>query len=104
MRFAIWHFFKSLNFPAATLLVNILGSLVIGVVIGLSVKDINFSQNWKLFLTTGICGGFTTFSAFSVENLLMLQNGKYMLSLFYISSSIIFGIAAAWLGYKLVSP
>jgi CrcB protein len=71
--------------------------------IGISIKDIHFSQNWKIFIATGICGGFTTFSAFSVENLLMLQNGKYLLSLLYICSSIIFGIVAAWLGYKLVS-
>jgi CrcB protein len=103
MRYAASFLFKSSHFPAATLLVNILGSLVIGIVIGFSVKDVNFSQNWKLFLTTGICGGFTTFSAFSAENLLMLQNGKYTLSLLYIASSIIFGIAAAGLGFKLVT-
>ncbi len=103
LRFAIWHYIKSMNFPAATLLVNIVGSLVIGIVIGMSIKDAGFSQQWKIFLATGICGGFTTFSAFSIENLLMLQNGKYILSLFYISASIIFGIAAAWLGFKLAS-
>lgn len=103
MRYAVWHFFKSANFPAATLLVNITGSLVIGIVIGLSIRDTNFSTGWKIFLTTGICGGFTTFSAFSAESLQMLQNGKYFLSLLYISSSLVLGIAAAWLGFKLVS-
>ncbi len=103
MRYATWYFFRPTNFPAATLLVNIAGSLVIGIVIGLSIKDVDFSQGWKLFLATGICGGFTTFSAFSIENLQMLQNGKYFLSLAYICSSIIFGIAAAWLGFKLVT-
>jgi fluoride exporter len=103
LRFGAWHLFRSVNFPSATLIVNIIGSLIIGAVIGLSVKDANFSQNWKLFLTTGICGGFTTFSAFSVENLEMLQNGKYLLSLLYILSSIVLGIAAAWIGFKLVN-
>ena len=103
MRYASWYFFGSTNFPAATLLVNIAGSFAIGIVIGLSIRDVNFSQDWKVFLATGICGGFTTFSAFSVENLQMLQNGKYLLSLVYICSSIIFGIAAAWLGFKLVT-
>ncbi len=103
MRYATWYFFRSTTFPAATLLVNIAGSLVIGIVIGLSIKDVDFSQGWKLFLATGICGGFTTFSAFSIENLQMLQNSKYFLSLAYICSSIIFGIAAAWLGFKLVT-
>ena len=103
LRYATWHFSRSTNFPAATLLVNIAGSLAIGIVIGLSIKDVNFSPGWKLFLATGICGGFTTFSAFSIENLQMLQNGKYLLSLLYICSSIIVGIAAAWLGFKLVT-
>ena len=101
LRFMIWHFFKSPDFPFSTLLVNIAGSLVIGIIIGLSLKDAGFSNNWKLFLATGICGGFTTFSAFSIENLQMLQHGKYLLSLLYISASIILGIAAVWLGFKL---
>ena len=103
VRYITWYLFRSPNFPVPTLLVNIAGSLAIGIVIGLSIKHAGFSNNWKLFLATGICGGFTTFSAFSIENLQMLQNGKYLLSLSYISTSIILGIAAAWLGYKLIS-
>lgn len=103
MRYASWYLFRTHQFPSSTLLVNIAGSLLIGIVIGFSIKDVNFSQNWKIFLATGICGGFTTFSAFSIENLQMLQQGKYLLSLVYICSSIIFGIAAAWLGFKLVT-
>lgn len=103
MRYAVWHFSRSANFPSATLLVNIAGSLIIGIIIALNIKDVNYPQDWKLFLATGICGGFTTFSAFSIENLQMLQQGKYLLSLLYISSSIVAGIAAAWLGFKLVN-
>ena len=103
LRYAVSHIFRSNHFPLATLVVNIIGSLIIGVIIGMSIKDLNFSQGWKLFLVTGICGGFTTFSAFSAENLQMLQNGKYLLSITYICSSIIMGIAAAWLGFKLVT-
>lgn len=103
MRYTVWYFFRSVNFPSATLIVNILGSLIIGIVIGIGMKDVHFSQNWKLFLATGVCGGFTTFSAFSIENLQMLQTGKYLPALLYISSSIFFGIAAAWLGFKLVT-
>ncbi len=103
MRYTLWYFFRSVNFPTATFIVNILGSLIIGIIIGISLKDVHFSQNWKLFIATGICGGFTTFSAFSIENLQMLQAGKYLSALLYISSSIIFGIAAAWLGFKLVT-
>ena len=89
-------------FPYATLAVNIIGSFIIGLVFALSIKVENFSGNWKLFLATGICGGFTTFSAFSMENVLLLQNGKYYLAIIYITASILFGIATAWLGYKLI--
>ena len=101
VRFLVWYFFKSPQFPVSTLLVNIVGSLVIGMVIGLSIKDPGFSNNWKLFLATGICGGFTTFSAFSAENLQLMQDGKTFLSMVYITISIIAGIAATWLGFKI---
>ncbi|MGG9971645.1 fluoride efflux transporter CrcB [Ferruginibacter sp. SUN002] len=89
--------------PWATLLVNIIGSFVIGAVVAMSLKNEVFNNNWRVFLATGICGGFTTFSAFSVENLQLLQNGKYLLSIGYIAASIILGIFAAWLGYKLIT-
>jgi CrcB protein len=91
------------NFPYHTLLINIIGSLLIGIVFGLSIKNEAFSSNWKLFLATGICGGFTTFSAFSMENLLLLQNGKYFLAILYIILSITLGIAAAVIGFKLTN-
>lgn len=103
LRFASSHFFRTPRFPFATLSINVIGSLIIGVVFGLAVRDSNFDSNWKVFLASGICGGFTTFSAFSLENLQMLQQGKYFLLLVYILSSIIAGIFAAWIGYKLVT-
>ncbi|MFT3911024.1 MAG: fluoride efflux transporter CrcB [Ferruginibacter sp.] len=103
MRFAVYALFKTTNFPFATLLINIAGSLVIGLVIGLSLKDIHFDNNWKVFLATGLCGGFTTFSAFSLENFQMLQQGKYFLAVTYIFASIIAGIIATWVGYKLTA-
>ncbi len=102
LRYLAWYFFKSPNFPVHTLMVNIAGSLVIGIVIGLSIKDPGFSNNWKLFLATGICGGFTTFSAFSIESLQMMMDGKYLISSLYIMASIILGIAATWIGFKMV--
>ncbi len=103
LRYAGSHYFRTPRFPFATLSINIIGSLFIGVVFGLAVRDSNFENNWKAFLAAGICGGFTTFSAFSLENLQMLQQGKYFLSLAYIACSIIAGIFAAWIGYKLVT-
>lgn len=103
LRYVCWLLFNSKIFPYATLVVNIAGSFIIGVIIALSLKNEAFSDNWKLFITTGICGGFTTFSAFSMENMLLLQNGKYTLAFAYILLSVILGIVAAWLGFKLMT-
>ena len=89
------------NFPLHTLIINIVGSFIIGIVFGLSVKHEVFAGNWKLFLATGICGGFTTFSAFSMENISLLQHGKYTLAVVYIISSLVLGIAAAAIGFKI---
>ena len=89
-------------FPYATLAVNITGSFIIGMVFALSIKDAAITNNWKLFLATGICGGFTTFSAFSLENMGLLQSGKYGLAFTYIGLSIVLGIAAIFLGYFLI--
>ncbi len=90
------------HFPWPTLAVNIAGSFLIGLILALSTKEESFLYNWKLFLATGICGGFTTFSAFSQENMELLQNGKYLLALTYIVVSIVLGIVAVFLGFKLV--
>ena len=89
-------------FPYATLAVNITGSFIIGIVFALSIKDAAITNNWKLFLATGICGGFTTFSAFSLENMGLLQSGKYGLAFTYIGLSIVLGIAATFFGYLLI--
>ena len=89
-------------FPYATLAVNITGSFIIGIVFALSIKDAAVTNNWKLFLATGICGGFTTFSAFSLENMGLLQSGKYGLAFTYIGLSIVLGIAATFFGYLLI--
>lgn len=99
LRYAFYLAITVKQFPLATFAVNIIGSFIIGAVLALSLKDDLFLNNWKLFLATGICGGFTTFSAFSLENITLLQNQKYFIALVYIVSSIVLGIAAAWLGF-----
>jgi CrcB protein len=104
LRYAFYLAITVKPFPLATFTVNIIGSFIIGVVLALSLKDDLFLNNWKLFLATGICGGFTTFSAFSLENITLLQNGKYFTALIYISLSIVLGIAAAFCGYKIIAP
>ena len=103
LRYVFYLFITTKQFPFATFAVNIIGSFIIGLVLALSLKDQSFNNNWKLFLATGICGGFTTFSAFSLENITLLQNEKYFTALIYIVASIVLGIVAAWLGFKLIT-
>ncbi len=86
-----WHFY---NIPMGTLVVNIVGSLLIGLISGLLVHHIASSENLKLFLITGICGGFTTFSAFTFENLQLIQSGHNTAAVIYIAISIVVGILA----------
>ena len=95
----IWH----KQFPLATLLINTTGSFIIGVAVAYALKNETFAANWRLFLTTGICGGFTTFSAFSLENIQLLESGKFAMAALYIAASILLGIAAVWLGFKFVT-
>ena len=101
-RYAASLLIRSKSFPFATLSVNVIGSFIIGLVFALSIKEAALSNSWKLFLATGICGGFTTFSAFSVENMELLQNGKTGMALTYIMLSIVLGILATFLGYQLI--
>ncbi|MEO6539684.1 MAG: fluoride efflux transporter CrcB [Ferruginibacter sp.] len=102
LRYAAGLLVNSKYFPYATIAVNIIGSFVIGIVFAMSMKEETLSNPWKLFLATGICGGFTTFSAFSLENMELLQNGKTAIAVIYIILSIVLGIGAAFLGYQLV--
>ena len=90
------------TFPWATLLVNLLGCLIIGVVFGLFAKYGQQSSSWCLLLTAGFCGGFTTFSAFANESFQMLQSGSILNLIAYISVSVIVGIALVALGYWIV--
>jgi CrcB protein len=75
---------------------------VLGIIIAYGMKHESLNDQLKLFLATGICGGFTTFSSFSAENILLMQEGKYDLAFTYILVSVVAGILAAWLGFKLI--
>jgi len=99
LRYAAGLLINSKYFPYATLAVNFIGSFIIGIVFAMSVKEEVLSTHWKLFLATGICGGFTTFSAFSLENMELLQNGKIGMAAIYIILSIVLGIVAAFFGF-----
>ncbi len=103
LRYGVSLMINAKYFPWPTLAVNIIGSFIIGLILALSIKEESFLYNWKLFLATGVCGGFTTFSAFSLENMELLQSGKYLLAVTYILVSVVLGIAAAFLGFKLLT-
>lgn len=89
-------------FPLGTLLINITGCFLIGIFYALAAKNQLLNQESMLLLTTGFCGGFTTFSAFGWENVQLFQTGKILLAIVYITASIILGILATWLGCILV--
>jgi CrcB protein len=88
-------------FPFGTLSVNILGCFLIGVVLSWSERG-GLNADWRMFLATGICGGFTTFSAFSNETLALLRDGQWIYAGAYIAFSIITGLAATFTGYSLL--
>src|SRR5690349_17042677 len=86
------------TFPWGTFVVNILGCLLIGLFYALSEKGNLLTPEWRLALTTGFCGGFTTFSTFGYENMNMLRTGDYLYFVLYALGSVILGIAAVYLG------
>ncbi len=92
----------SKGFPWATLAVNLAGCFLIGLLWGLFSKNGSDSSNWALFLTVGLCGGFTTFSTFSKEALVMLQGGNIWGFSGYVAISVIAAIALVALGYYLM--
>lgn len=88
------------NFPWATFAVNIAGSFLIGLFYAISAK-FNLSEQLRLFLTAGICGGFTTFSTFSYDNLAMLKNGDWLPFTIYTAISVTLGIIACFAGSSI---
>lgn len=94
----LWFF---LSIPTGTLLVNIAGCFIIGFLTGISDKSNLLSTDMRLFLMVGFCGGFTTFSSFANENLMLLHTGEILSIILYTSLSVILGFLAVYLGYVL---
>lgn len=104
-RFLLTRFVQSFfasAFPFGTMAVNIIGCLLIGMFYGIFERGCLFNSDLRLFLTVGLCGGFTTFSTFINENFTLLKDGNYLYFVSYTTISIILGLLAVYLGHIIV--
>ena len=93
----------SWRFPAGTLAVNVIGCFIAGLLAGFAVKQDFFTPDARVFLFTGLLGGFTTFSAFGLETLQLLKRGETGVAMANIVLSVVVGLAVAWLGYGMTA-
>ena len=101
LRYAISLIPLKTSFPVLTLITNIIGAIAIGFIAGVTLKRKDVSQNLVLFTKTGICGGFTTFSTFSLEAFQMFEKQQYLPGGIYVMLSVICCIVGIWCGEKL---
>lgn len=94
--------FYSASFPISTFIVNVIGCFLAGLIFGSITQESADAQNLKLLLVTGFCGGFTTFSAFALENVRLMNSGNPSTAVLYTIASIAAGLLAAWLGLSFV--
>ena len=105
LRFLISRYFQVYHtsvFPWGTFAVNILGSLIIGILFGLSEKGDLMPAEWRVFLAIGFCGGFTTFSSLSLDAFLLMQDREWVRFLAYTGLSFTLGLFAVYLGRTLI--
>jgi CrcB protein len=93
------HRIEWLSIPVGTLTVNVAGSFLIGFLIGISEKSPVLTVELRMLLMVGLCGGFTTFSSFTGENLMLMRNGQFFSIFLYTGLSILLGFAAVYFGY-----
>jgi CrcB protein len=91
-----------LSFPWGTFIINISGSIVMGLIAGYLAFKGEASQPWRLFVMTGVLGGYTTFSAFSLDTALLYERGEVGLALAYVLGSVLLSIAGLFAGLALV--
>lgn len=104
-RFLASRYFQNLflsAFPFGTFIVNVTGCLLIGIIYGIAQKGSILTPEWRMFLTVGFCGGFTTFSTFANENLALLKDGNFFYFALYTGLSVFLGLMATFLGNSFV--
>lgn len=94
----------TVTFPAGTFLINITGCFVIGLIYGLANRYTAMTLEWRLFLVTGICGGYTTFSSFSYESVSLFRQGNYFYFFLYVLASVTVGLLATLAGLTVARP
>ena len=90
------------NGPLTTFMINVLGSLLMGVLVGALARNTGVSDRWRLALGVGVLGGFTTFSSFSLEAVMMIERKAYPLAAAYIVGSVLLGVLGLMLGLMLM--
>ena len=90
------------GFPYGTLIINVTGSFVMGLIAAWFAFKGDASQHWRLFLTTGILGGYTTFSTFSLDAALLYERGQLMLAVVYVTGSVVLGLVGLFAGLAIV--
>jgi CrcB protein len=98
----VLHHSANWRFPLGTFVVNVFGCLIAGIIAGLIERQEWFSADARIFLMTGVLGGFTTFSAFGVDTIFLLRRRQTAVALCYVGLSVVGGLAALWLGMSAV--
>ena len=96
-------FSQRMGFPVITLLINVAGAFVIGLLAGVTLKNPALDTEWMAFLRVGLCGGFTTFSTFALETTVLFGSERFGAGALYIGLSLLLGIGAAWAGRMLTA-